>query len=422
VRSPASGYEKRTPRSLHPSLSPALRAAALSVANGAGPRGAGFLKGCMQDITPYWSSQSDVKKCSMILPDGHGSELLEAVSPKHEGDKDITISAPASPPSGSERPSRLRLKRQTLHRRSSVVPLKEEHERCSCCTKEESWLIYDVFASMNRRKEEDSVSRVDFVWSLSAHGASVDFQRVVRRAGLSAYFKATARNITFEEFMHRIFPNATGMDVLKMQRWTCLRKARNVFTNSEFAASPEEFRQVFSLLEEGCSGIISAYDLLRAQILCRVEVLAVLPATVEWDLSLDDFNENVVPVLFNKYVGGVEATSRAESVAEDSLHDEVKKQFQVAKSQISSPTSSEAIEHPSLPHAALTKAVFPRETLALMSQAAFPATDTAAPLPDSSATELVRQLSRRPARQRFISDPGPSPMFPEEQSSVVSAF
>lgn len=417
-----SGYEKRTPRSQHPSLSPALRAAALSVANGAGPRGAGFLKGCMQDITPYWSSQSAAKKCLIILPDGDGMELLEAVSPKHQGDQDMMISAPASPPNGSERPSRLKLKRQSLHRRSSVVTLKEESERCSCCTKEEFWLIYDVFASMNRRKEEDSVSRVDFVWSLSAHGASVDFQRVVRRAGLSAYFKATARDITFEEFMRRIFPNATGMDVLKMQRWTCLRKARSILTNSEFAASPEEFRQVFSLLEEGCSGIISAYDLLRAQILSRVEVLAVLPATVEWDLSLDDFLENVVPVLFKKYVEGVEATSWAESVAEDSLHDEVKKQFHVSQSQISSQTRPEALEHLSLPHAALTKAVFPRETLALMSQAAFPATDAAAPSPDGSVAELVSQLSCSPARQRFISDPGPSPMFPEEHSSVVSAF
>lgn len=426
LRSPVSGHEKRTPRAQHPALSPALRAAALSVANGAGPRGAGFLKGCVQDITPYWSSQSDAKKCLTILPDDDdGTELLEATSTKSPCNQDMIIFAPTSPPSGSERPSRLRqLKRQSFHRRSSVVSLKEEPERCSCCTKDEFWLIYDVFASMNRRKEEDSVSRVDFVWSLSAHGASVDFQRVVRRAGLSAFFKSTARNITLVEFIRRIFPNATGMDVLKMQRWACLRKARKLLMNSEFTASPEEFRQVFSLLEEGSSGIINAIDLLRAQILSRVEILAVLPATVEWDLTLDGFDANVVPVLFNKYGeganAGVASTSWAESVAEDSLHDEMRRHLQSSRSESSCLTRPDATDEPSLLHAALTKSVFPRETLALMSQSAFPTSEAASPSPNNAVAELVRHLS--PPRHRFISDPGPSPMFSGEHSPVVSAF
>lgn len=218
--------------------------------------------------------------------------------------------------------------------------------------------------------------------------------------------------------MRRIFPNATGMDVLKMQRWTCLRKARNVLTSPEFGASSEEFRQVFSLLEEGCSGIITATDLLRAQILSRIEVLAVLPATVEWDLSLDDFNRNVTPVLIQKYVtemgrcrvnSGVEAATWEEGL----VHDEIKKQFQAAKRQHEFPfTSPDKVEHPSLPRAALAKVTSPRDSARPIA---------AAPLPHGLVAELVRRLSVSPARQRCTSDVVASPMY-GEHSPVVSAF
>merc|ERR1719223_1015526 len=87
-----------------------------------------------KDTTPYWS-------CMEIVP--------QPLSPKHCGEKDIV--APDVPASGSERPSHLKRRSQ-----AAVVSVKEELERCSCCTKEEFWAIYDIFASMDRR-QEDSV-------------------------------------------------------------------------------------------------------------------------------------------------------------------------------------------------------------------------------------------------------------------------
>lgn len=33
------------------------------------------------------------------------------------------------------------------------LSVKEESERCSCCTKDEFWTVYDVFHSMDRQQQ-----------------------------------------------------------------------------------------------------------------------------------------------------------------------------------------------------------------------------------------------------------------------------
>jgi len=374
ARGPVSLWDKRTPRSHQPS--PALRAAAVSIANGAGRTAAALLKGGVQDVV-----------------------------------------APVSPANGSEVPNRLRQRRFATEVPPSptrVVTVKEEIERCSCCSKEEFWIVYDIFASMDRR-HEDSVRRGDFLWALSTHGASVDFQRVIRRSGLSTYFKETARDISLEDFLHRIFPSATSMDILKMQRWTSLRKARNMLTSAEFSATRLEFGRVFSLLEEGCCGTIAATELLRAQILSRVEVLAVLPATVEWDLSLDDFNEHVMPHLVNRYV--VEM-GREHLISDVEVRAEVTQVFQtvsmkqfrfsvrrISDCPIASSDDDEAgapnVRDAELPHVSVRP-------------------DGAAD--DSFIKELMKRLSASSAKQSYTSHFEVSPMCGVEHSPVVSAF
>jgi len=283
------------PRSRQPSLSisPSLRAAAASTANGAGHAAVGVLKGgSTQEIVPSWGSYHTEKACAS----GDGVEVVDMGAPKAFETKDIV--APAFPQGGSELPSRLRLKRHSV----IVAPAaKEETDRCTCCTKDEFWVIYDVFACMDRR-QEDSVSRRDFVWALSAHGASVEFQKVVRRSQIGAYFKSTARDISIEEFMRRSFPNANAIDVLKMQRWVSLRKAYNLLTSSGFTANQNEFEQVFSFLEDGCTGTISATELLRANILSRVDVKTMLPTNGALRMSFDEFRENLAVLLIEKYL------------------------------------------------------------------------------------------------------------------------
>merc|ERR1719446_257240 len=158
--------------------------------------------------TTNWSSSKHcLEQCQQALgqetwASGEGMDLVEMSELAAFDAKDVV--APAFPASGYQRPSRM----LTRRRPSQVCRGIEECERCSCCTKEEFWVIYDVF-----------------VWALSAHGTSIEFQRVVRRSRLSAYFKSTARDICLQEFIFRIFPNASATDILKMHRWVDLRKA-----------------------------------------------------------------------------------------------------------------------------------------------------------------------------------------------------
>lgn len=157
------------------------------------------------------------------------------------------------------------------------------------------------------RHQEESLRRVDFVWALGAHGASIEFQKVVRRSRLSAYFKSTARDICLQDFILRIFPNATAEDLVKMQRWVNLRKAWKVVTNPEFEElvasrsrkSHNELKHVFALLEEDCSGSVSVNQLVRAQILSRDEVLKMLPPMQE-DPRIGDLG--MVFEVFEEYV------------------------------------------------------------------------------------------------------------------------
>lgn len=312
------GYRRRAPHAHapsprphpSPSPSPTLRAAALTVANGGGKAAVGFLKGCStsEGIVSSQQERTWASRDGLALVDNDGRRPLD--------ERDVV--APATPPVGEQRPSRLKMKRGGLTMPGFV---NMENERCPCCTKEEFWIIYDVFASMDRRQDE-SVSRSDFLWALGAHGASVEFQRVVRRSRLSAYFKSTARDISLQEVVRRILPNATGIDVLKMLRWVSLRKARNLLTSSEFTGSTTQLKQLFSLLEDDCSGTISPNELLRAQILSRAELVALLPSNAALSLTFEQFTEHAARVLTDKYVDKENLPQRNGNVKSSTLDDD----------------------------------------------------------------------------------------------------
>jgi Ca2+-binding EF-hand superfamily protein len=148
------------------------------------------------------------------------------------------------------------------------------------------------------RSQEGAIRRGDFVWALSALGASVEFQRVIRRARLSAYFKSTAREISFEEFSQRIFPNASPSDTQKMHRWICMRKAQRVLTSEDFIEQEDKLQEVFALLEEerGC-GSLQLVDLIRAQLLSKAEILDIVPETQGPEINFEEFCRLMRPSL-----------------------------------------------------------------------------------------------------------------------------
>jgi hypothetical protein len=130
----------------------------------------------------------------------------------------------------------------------------------------------------------------------------VEFQRVIRRARLSAYFKSTAREISFDEFSQRIFPNASPNDIQKMQRWTCMRKAQQILSSGTFSAKETEMKEVFACLEEdsGC-GSVALSDLVRAEILTKADILDCAPETQGPHISFGEFLQFFSPPLVRKY-------------------------------------------------------------------------------------------------------------------------
>lgn len=373
----------------------------MSVANGGGHSAVGFLKG-LQETSPSWSC---LERCQQAMAAQSGGEddlssHDETRSANLLSVKDAVVplapASPATPASGSQRGSYLRHKHKSL----LISPIaKEECERCSCCAKEEYLIILDVFASMDRRGEE-SVRRGDFLWALSAHGASIEFQRIIRRSRLSAYFKSTAREISVEEFVRRIFPALTAPDLLKMQRWMSLRKAQKLVMNAGFDGSEPQVEQLFALLEEDSSGVVNANEMVSSQILTRVEMMILLPPSGDLQLSSRQFNELVVPVLAEKY--GFSASTQENGP--DHFEEDLKDKFHVAQDSSRFLVVDAAEEQ--------TEAIY------LAVEASKPV-----PLPPGTVASLISRLkASSPSAQSCKSDVDVSLVNTLEHSSVVSAY
>jgi len=306
-RSAPTGKSQISPHSrnpISPHISPTMRVSPIAI--GAGRAAVGFLRAGSHDrgkesSTPEGASSGCFSQYERVWTSGAIVDMPPAsevdMSYSVFGEKDIA--APTTPANGSERPCHARLRRRAL---TAFLNIKEETERCSCCNKAEYWVCFDIFCAMDR-SQDGAVRRGDFVWALSAHGASLEFQRVVRRARLSAYFKSTAREISFEEFSQRIFPNASPTDIQKMQRWTCMRKAQKILTSETFMSQKEDMREVFTLLEEesGCGSVLLS-DLVRAQIFTKAEILDIVPETQGPHISFEEFCDILCPSLARKYV------------------------------------------------------------------------------------------------------------------------
>lgn len=157
----------------------------------------------------------------------------------------------------------------------SFTPQGDENERCSCCSKETCWAAYDVFYAMDIRGV-DAVQRVDWVWALGALGTGVEFSRTMRKANLSAYFHATAKDLYLEEFIQRMFPCLTPADSLSMWRWVNFRKAWHILRYPDFRASAEDLQKIFGHLTVVGEAQVPVSALVRSHILTDTELRGVL--------------------------------------------------------------------------------------------------------------------------------------------------
>lgn len=183
----------------------------------------------------------------------------------------------------------------------SVTPRVDEIDRCSCCSIKVFWVAYDVFHVMDRRGA-GAVQRKDFTWALRSQGAFLDFQRILRKAGLQLYFRGTAQELYLVDFLYRVFPCLIPADLECMLGWVNLRRAWHFVQALEFRASKDELQDLFGLMSGGGHARVPIAFLHQARIFTEVETRAVLEdADARSTLSLEEFVVMFQPALAKKY-------------------------------------------------------------------------------------------------------------------------
>lgn len=148
-------------------------------------------------------------------------------------------------------------------------------ERCSRCTKEEMWAVYDVFRSMDRGRKH-KISRQDFFHPDNHKSPTLIELRTLRKARLDERFRNSAEDITLEEFLSLVFPGCSQRDLRTMKRWARLKDAQEVLRDPKFRGEAPELRRIFDLLDENGDESLSLDELERAGILTKSEIAILL--------------------------------------------------------------------------------------------------------------------------------------------------
>jgi len=147
-------------------------------------------------------------------------------------------------------------------------------ERCSCCTIDDFWKIYDSFVLMDKRAC-GSVRRGDFYEAISEH-VTVDMRRTMVMADLQSRFRSSATEMTLAELLGRVWPMITDGDRKMMMNWAKLRDASAILKASSFQGTREDLKRIFDFLEAANPQVsgsqsLSMGELVRARILTKDE-------------------------------------------------------------------------------------------------------------------------------------------------------
>jgi hypothetical protein len=117
-----------------------------------------------------------------------------------------------------------------------------KRERCSRCTRQEMWAAYDVFRSMDKRGVRQ-ISRHDYLQTMSNY-PTLDKLKVLKRSGLEGRFRMNAKEVSLEEFLWLMWPQATDEDMETMLHWAKLRDAQELVRAGNFVGEIDDLRQV----------------------------------------------------------------------------------------------------------------------------------------------------------------------------------
>lgn len=195
-------------------------------------------------------------------------------------------------------------------------------ERCSCCSQDDFFQLYDVFCAIDCRGTGFAI-RGDFFKALGEHGAGLQFQRAVRRAALHAHFHVTARDLTLQEYLLRALPLATPEDRQRMACWAAHRRAYRAIMQPGFDGSEDAFHAAFEPLAEG-DGDVPLEQLVRSRLLDRHELRDALPAG--WKdraaLSLEECVEHLRLPLLSRFFSRQERLALGDRTAAEGAVDD----------------------------------------------------------------------------------------------------
>lgn len=193
--------------------------------------------------------------------------------------------------------------RPGVGKRPPVVPAVQEIavERCTYCSKEDLWTLFDVFQSMDKQNRK-KISRRDFLESLAAETTQAKL-RTLRRSGLHQRFRESAADVSLDEFFKLMWPKAPPDDLAKMLRWAQLREAQSVLREPQFRGDNGDLRKIFDLLDENGDGGLSVRELQRSGILSKDEIVLLMGASrTDGKLNFNDFVCFVQPHMKKMYV------------------------------------------------------------------------------------------------------------------------
>jgi len=115
-----------------------------------------------------------------------------------------------------------------------------------------------------------AVRRCDF-WEAFTDHVTKEMQCTITKAKLQQRFRASAAEMTFEEFIERMWPSSTDSDRKMMNHWARLRDASLIISSPSFRATRLNMKQIFDLLDTDGSEMLSLSELVRARILTKDE-------------------------------------------------------------------------------------------------------------------------------------------------------
>lgn len=139
------------------------------------------------------------------------------------------------------------------------------------------------------------------MWALRSLGAGLDFQRAVKKAGLSTYFRSTTQELPLEDFIQRVFPCQMPADVECIWEWVNLRKAWHMVNEAEFRGEFDEMKQIFNVLAGSREANLLLSSLHRALIFTEAETRGALTKEVRTSLNFEEFLKYFQPELAKKY-------------------------------------------------------------------------------------------------------------------------